>query len=153
MDTSEDDITNTYSHNNSNDNNVEDAQSIKRRAIQDIMKNPNLDDRTKRLQVQQFMSGRQLQPPLIDPNATCTKATTTLNTNTTSASSTSHAATANNEVMKCVHYERKCNIVAPCCGKVFGCRVCHDEMSDHEMNRFEIERIICKDCGTEQDRS
>ena len=28
---------------------------------------------------------------------------------------------------ECIHYDRKCTIVAPCCGLAFGCRICHDE--------------------------
>ena len=27
----------------------------------------------------------------------------------------------------CGHYQRKCSIVSPCCGLVFGCRICHDD--------------------------
>lgn len=27
----------------------------------------------------------------------------------------------------CGHYERNCSIVSPCCGLVFGCRICHDD--------------------------
>lgn len=27
----------------------------------------------------------------------------------------------------CSHYERKCTLIAPCCGAAFGCRVCHDD--------------------------
>lgn len=27
----------------------------------------------------------------------------------------------------CNHYERKCSIISPCCGMLFGCRICHDE--------------------------
>lgn len=27
----------------------------------------------------------------------------------------------------CSHYDRKCTMVAPCCGATFGCRICHDE--------------------------
>ena len=27
----------------------------------------------------------------------------------------------------CQHYERNCSIVSPCCGMVFGCRICHDD--------------------------
>mmetsp|Transcript_17968 Transcript_17968/g.40606 ORF Transcript_17968/g.40606 Transcript_17968/m.40606 type:complete len:460 (+) Transcript_17968:264-1643(+) len=26
----------------------------------------------------------------------------------------------------CEHYERNCHIVSPCCGLVFGCRICHN---------------------------
>ncbi|KAL7540712.1 hypothetical protein ACHAWF_006775 [Thalassiosira exigua] len=28
---------------------------------------------------------------------------------------------------QCGHYERNCSIVSPCCGLVFGCRICHDD--------------------------
>ena len=27
----------------------------------------------------------------------------------------------------CDHYERNCSVVSPCCGLVFGCRICHDD--------------------------
>ena len=27
----------------------------------------------------------------------------------------------------CSHYERKCTMIAPCCGAAFGCRICHDD--------------------------
>mmetsp|Transcript_24270 Transcript_24270/g.35468 ORF Transcript_24270/g.35468 Transcript_24270/m.35468 type:complete len:459 (+) Transcript_24270:95-1471(+) len=59
-----------------------------------------------------------------------------------------------NDTMTCVHYERKCFIVAPCCNKVFGCRVCHDEMTPAPghgpMDRFAIREIVCKVCLTRQ---
>jgi RING finger/CHY zinc finger protein 1 len=59
----------------------------------------------------------------------------------------------------CKHYVRKCQIISPCCNKVFTCRLCHDEsmysnnLSDdaHKINRFDIKRIICLICGEEQD--
>jgi len=28
---------------------------------------------------------------------------------------------------ECSHYDRKCTIIAACCGMAFGCRLCHDE--------------------------
>ena len=59
------------------------------------------------------------------------------------------------EVIAWVHYQRKCNVVAPCCGVPFGCRVCHDEMSAAcgPMDRFAIKEIVCKDCNTRQSAS
>jgi len=27
----------------------------------------------------------------------------------------------------CQHYDRRCTLIAPCCGAAFGCRICHDE--------------------------
>ena len=81
------------------------------------------------------------------------------------------------EVVSCIHYERKCNIVAPCCQRTFGCRLCHDEIMSHPstmsttttannatkttsnttatkckipMDRYAISQIVCKACHTLQ---
>lgn len=100
----------------------------------------------------------------------------------------------------CTHYHRNCSIVSPCCGLVFGCRICHDDYPDlppplskqqsgrdnlstpvaavasapmktptvsqhssslpmnfdedeeshHEINRFLIKEVICRECFTLQ---
>jgi len=73
----------------------------------------------------------------------------------------------------CTHYKRNCSIVSPCCGRVFGCRLCHDEAlemsvqtlcvectpeinsspmnnTDHKIDRFAIQEIICRLCFTRQ---
>lgn len=34
---------------------------------------------------------------------------------------------AEQERPECPHYERKCTLIAPCCGAAFGCRICHDD--------------------------
>lgn len=81
----------------------------------------------------------------------------------------------------CSHYERECSIVSPCCGLVFGCRICHDEcptlpapiqtdaidikrrkslpsnlwdlpeVQHHSIDRFAVQQIICRKCYTKQD--
>ena len=56
-------------------------------------------------------------------------------------------------VPKCDHYERKCVIYADCCDKWYGCRLCHDAVEDHKIDRYKIKRIKCKECGEEQDCS
>jgi hypothetical protein len=40
-----------------------------------------------------------------------------------------NAGTKNAELQRahCGHYDRKCTIISPCCGGVFGCRICHDD--------------------------
>ena len=39
----------------------------------------------------------------------------------------------------CGHYISGCKIIAKCCDREFGCRICHDfEVSEHEINRYEI---------------
>ncbi|KAL8271353.1 hypothetical protein Esti_004687 [Eimeria stiedai] len=56
----------------------------------------------------------------------------------------------------CAHYRRKCKVVAPCCGKVFWCRHCHNEESEqdittaHEIDRHAVEEIICAACEARQ---
>uniref|UniRef100_A0A0G4IG42 RING-type domain-containing protein n=1 Tax=Chromera velia CCMP2878 TaxID=1169474 RepID=A0A0G4IG42_9ALVE len=60
----------------------------------------------------------------------------------------------------CPHYERKCKIVAPCCGELFWCRHCHNAEKNeneeepskaHEIDRKSVTRIVCQLCHTEQD--
>jgi len=56
-------------------------------------------------------------------------------------------------IVPCFHYERNCLIVAPCCGEIYGCRVCHDEFTKEEhgpMDRTKVTEIICKECHTRQ---
>lgn len=50
----------------------------------------------------------------------------------------------------CSHYDRHCDIIANCCQERFSCRLCHDEYSDHKINRFETKEIICRNCETRQ---
>lgn len=36
----------------------------------------------------------------------------------------------------CKHYKRNCKLVASCCNKSYTCRHCHDEATDHVMDRY-----------------
>ena len=42
----------------------------------------------------------------------------------------------------CEHYNRNCKIIAPCCNKIFDCRLCHDNFfeDDHKINRYDIKK-------------
>ncbi|OVA12998.1 zinc finger protein [Macleaya cordata] len=40
------------------------------------------------------------------------------------------------KVFGCEHYKRNCKLLAACCKKLFACRFCHDEVSDHIMDRY-----------------
>lgn len=87
---------------------------------------------------------------------------------------------------QCSHYERKCTLIAPCCGAAFGCRICHDdspilppllmmkqtsrryarsssmpgsftsmapqtpEDTHHNIDRFAVKEVICRECYTKQ---
>ena len=51
----------------------------------------------------------------------------------------------------CGHYTSGCKIISKCCNKEFACRICHDsETPGHEINRYEIEEIICNACKVRQ---
>jgi hypothetical protein len=108
-----------------------DASQVRRRAIQDIMRDPSLSADEKRFRIQGLMSSNRLHvtpPP-------------------------SPALPVQEANAACVHYERNCNIVSPCCNRVFGCRICHDELSlagHAPMNRFLIQEVVCKNCSTRQ---
>ena len=109
----------------------EDVAIARRRAIQAIMRDNTLGEAEKRQRIQDLMSGgrTEVAPPPAPVIAV----------------PEGNAA--------CVHYERNCNIVAPCCNRVFGCRICHDELSPSghpPMNRFLIREVVCKLCNTRQ---
>lgn len=111
----------------------EDSAIARRRAIQAIMKDPTLKSEEKNMRVQNLMSGGRLQ---------------------VAAPPTPVIPDQDNSV--CVHYERNCSIVAPCCGRIFGCRVCHDENSPSghpPMDRFMVREVVCKRCNTRQPTS
>ena len=109
----------------------EDAAIARRRAIQAIMRDNTLSEAEKRQRIQALMSGGRTE--VAPPPAPVIPAPE------------GNAA--------CVHYERNCNIVAPCCNRAFGCRICHDELSPSghpPMNRFLVREVVCKLCNTRQ---
>lgn len=111
----------------------EDSAIAKRRAIQEIMRDASLNPEDKRMRIQNLMSGGRLevsQPPT--------------------------PVIPDQDNAACVHYERNCSMVAPCCGRIFGCRVCHDELSPSghpPMDRFMVREVVCKRCNTRQPTS
>jgi CHY zinc finger len=117
----------------------EDAAIARRRAIQAIMRDTTLSEADKRMQIQNLMSGGRTTvapppSPLLPSQA--------------AAASGSNEANA-----ACVHYERNCNIIAPCCQLIYGCRICHDELSPAthpDMNRFLVREVVCKNCHSRQ---
>lgn len=50
----------------------------------------------------------------------------------------------------CSHYGRNCSLVAPCCDKVYVCRVCHDEAEEHSLVRSDVSEVVCEQCQTRQ---
>ncbi|KAK4735905.1 hypothetical protein R3W88_010166 [Solanum pinnatisectum] len=50
------------------------------------------------------------------------------------------------QIFGCEHYKRNCKLLAACCGKLFACRFCHDEVSDHSMDRKATLEMMCMRC-------
>ncbi|XP_004300511.1 PREDICTED: uncharacterized protein LOC101292707 [Fragaria vesca subsp. vesca] len=50
------------------------------------------------------------------------------------------------KVFGCEHYKRNCKLRAACCGKLFACRFCHDNVSDHSMDRKATSEMMCMRC-------
>lgn len=51
--------------------------------------------------------------------------------------------------MGCEHYSRQAMVVAPCCNRVFPCRLCHDAaVPDHAIDRHAIATMVCMHCLT-----
>lgn len=52
--------------------------------------------------------------------------------------------------MVCQHYQVQCQILAPCCGKFYDCRNCHDAMECHALDRYSIQSMRCNLCSLVQ---
>lgn len=53
----------------------------------------------------------------------------------------------------CSHYSRGCRLLAPCCNRLSVCRLCHDENSDHSLDRYSVKQVLCMRCSTLQPSS
>ncbi|KYQ93261.1 hypothetical protein DLAC_05917 [Tieghemostelium lacteum] len=50
-------------------------------------------------------------------------------------------------ILGCKHYPRNCKLKAACCGKLFVCRLCHDdEIKQHNIDRFKTQEVQCMKC-------
>ncbi|KAG4378761.1 hypothetical protein GLYMA_17G096900v4 [Glycine max] len=46
----------------------------------------------------------------------------------------------------CKHYKRNCKLFAPCCNQLHTCIHCHNEESDHSVDRKSITKMMCMKC-------
>ena len=148
----------------SNDENREKNAAAKRKAIQSILKNNEWTELEKRLKIQALMDGRVTNLPGVSSSLSSICRKVPFTTSSTSSLSSLinggiNLKTGSSDtvaVNNCAHYERNCNIISPCCSKIFGCRICHDEaMQDHHgpMDRFATTHVVCKVCHTKQEKS
>lgn len=40
----------------------------------------------------------------------------------------------------------RCCLQAPCCGKLYPCRLCHDGAEEHRLDRFRVAEVQCSRC-------
>ncbi|KAH7824177.1 uncharacterized protein MONOS_17513 [Monocercomonoides exilis] len=46
----------------------------------------------------------------------------------------------------CKHYLRECKVLCGECGRFFSCRVCHDKVADHVLDRRGVAKVWCCRC-------
>ncbi|KAJ1993266.1 hypothetical protein H4R33_000724 [Dimargaris cristalligena] len=46
----------------------------------------------------------------------------------------------------CPHYQRGAKMYAKCCGRWFTCRICHDEATNHTLDRKGVKYMMCMHC-------
>lgn len=47
----------------------------------------------------------------------------------------------------CTHYDRNCNMLAPCCNRFVCCHIGHDEgPCPHKLNRADVQQLLCCGC-------
>jgi hypothetical protein len=151
---------------NSSYSTSEDERTQLRGMIIAIRKDSNLTEHEKRVRIQLLMdkSGTSARASGSLSGTADSKITETIQEpqKATSAFATSSSTTASpydlSGPLDCPHYDSNCRIVAPCCNKIFGCRVCHDEAVEEQqpvgavrnhgpLDRYSINQIVCKQCG------
>lgn len=119
------------------------AQEKERRAsIKAIMADGDLTPLEKRKSIQHLMDGRRqsmssschssVGPSFSDSDNDDDKSLsdedgTILRSERKFAISNEQTRHAEMQRPQCTHYDRKCTLIAPCCGAAFGCRICHDD--------------------------
>lgn len=126
---------------------MEDKQKDLRKRILEIQNDPSVDPNEKRFLIQQLFTNTQLQSThgksdVLD-NIEEVKE---LEPNQFLESLEVSYYDENNNVYGCKHYKRKCMKVANCCNRPVPCRICHDEIYSHKIDRFQTKLVVCSVC-------
>jgi hypothetical protein len=155
---------------------TDENQKRRRHSIQAILKDTTRTPIERRRSIQLLMDGRTLSMDSATSGGSGAETTTTHDPMLQEGGAIRTASqTLEQSRPPCTHYKRNCSIVSPCCGRVFGCRLCHDEAlemsvppmsvefmnpeaataagtwnTDHKIDRFAIQEVICRLCFTRQ---
>ncbi|ORZ20282.1 zinc-ribbon-domain-containing protein [Absidia repens] len=110
-----------------------------REQILEIHQNKSLCLKEKSIRMQSLMTHQHTIQSLPNPHHTLT-----------ALSNEKSYQDEEKNILGCPHYQRNVKIQADCCQKIFPCRHCHDENSDHAMVRSEIKNMLCMVCDTLQ---
>lgn len=108
--------------------------------IRKVSRDPTLDPRRKAYLIQNLMTSRWIAAQQKLPQ-----------NGETSDGEGLHGCSpsfrdAEKQVFGCEHYKRNCKLRAACCQKLFTCRFCHDNVSDHTMDRKATTEMMCMNC-------
>lgn len=113
-----------------------DEERERRASIKAILSDDNITPMEKRRSIQHLMDGRRNS---INSSLTGNHSSHSITSSNTPEGTLDQPALdsdqASNEQSRraegtrppCPHYDRKCTMIAPCCGAAFGCRICHDD--------------------------
>ncbi|KAJ7970359.1 Zinc finger protein [Quillaja saponaria] len=110
--------------------------------IRNVYRDSTLDPRRKAYLVQNLMTSRWIAAQQKLPKAIAGE---TFNSEEVEGRSPTFRD-SEKKVLGCEHYKRNCKLRAVCCGKLFACRFCHDNVSDHSMDRKATLEMMCMSC-------
>ncbi|XP_077244625.1 zinc finger protein-like protein [Tasmannia lanceolata] len=109
--------------------------------IRKVSRDSTLDPRRKAYLIQNLMTSRWIAAQQKLPQETRGETT-----NIEEVPGCSPSFRDPEKTFGCEHYKRNCKLVASCCGKLVTCRFCHDNVSDHSMDRKSTSEMMCMRC-------
>ncbi|XP_057516659.1 zinc finger protein BRUTUS-like At1g74770 isoform X2 [Amaranthus tricolor] len=119
---------------------LSDSTSELEASIRKVSQDPSLDLQAKTRKMQDLMTSHWTAQPLPDSDSAIRNESGKLPGQFPSYRDTEGS------VFGCKHYKQNCKLVAACCNQIFTCRRCHDEVSDHQMDRKFTTKMMCMKC-------
>lgn len=110
--------------------------------IRKVSRDPTLDPRRKAYLIQNLMTSRWIAAQQKLPQGRKSETSDVEGVHGCSPS----FRDAEKQVFGCEHYKRNCKLRAACCQELFTCRFCHDNVSDHTMDRKATTEMMCMNC-------